>query len=126
MSKNETCLGIQVNRRKLNKNDVLLVDGLNRWRKLELNRLTRIKKMMAKNRQNDGKDRQGGKLTVFEKDGKLYADSRDVAEMKGKRHADLCRDIAKYIAVLTECNFALSDFFVESSYKGDAINYLLF
>ena len=33
MSKNETCLGIQVQRGKLNKNDVLLVDGLNRWRK---------------------------------------------------------------------------------------------
>lgn len=50
MSKNETCLGIQVQRGKLNKNDVLLVDGLNRWRKLELNRLTKIKKLMAKNR----------------------------------------------------------------------------
>lgn len=28
------------------KNDVLLAEGVNRWRKLELNRLTRIKKLM--------------------------------------------------------------------------------
>ncbi len=48
MSKNETCLGIQVQREKLNKNDVLLADGLNRWRRLELSRLAKVKKMMTK------------------------------------------------------------------------------
>ena len=47
----------------------------------------------------------------------FYADSRQVAEMTDKRHGDLCRDIAKYIAILAERNFALSDFFVESVYK---------
>ena len=51
------------------------------------------------------------------KDDVFYADSRQVAEMTDKRHGDLCRDIAKYIAILAERNFALSDFFVESVYK---------
>lgn len=51
------------------------------------------------------------------KDNVFYADSRQVAEMTDKRHADLCRDIARYINILTERNFALSDFFVESIYR---------
>lgn len=44
-------------------------------------------------------------------------DSREVAEMVGKTHAHLCRDIAGYIKVLTESNFGFSDFFIEASYK---------
>lgn len=56
-------------------------------------------------------------LNLIVKNDVVYADSREVAEIVDKRHADLCRDIAKYIAVLTERNFAFSDFFVESSYK---------
>lgn len=55
-------------------------------------------------------------LNLIVKNDVVYADSREVAEIVDKRHADLCRDIAKYIAVLTERNFAFSDFFVESSY----------
>lgn len=56
-------------------------------------------------------------MNLIKKNGTIYADSREVAEMTGKRHADLCRDIAKYVTVLTERNFAFSDFFAESSYK---------
>lgn len=51
------------------------------------------------------------------KDDVFYADSRQVAGLVDKRHSDLCRDIARYIAILTERNFALSDFFVESIYR---------
>lgn len=47
----------------------------------------------------------------------LTLDSREVAEMVGKNHADLLRDIRRYQEYLTESNFALSDFFVESNYK---------
>lgn len=64
------------------------------------------------------------KLTVFEKGGKLYADSRNVAEMTGKRHADLCRDIERYInTISTNAKLRSLDFFVESSYidkKGES------
>ncbi len=56
-------------------------------------------------------------MNLIEQNGVFYADSRHVAEITDKRHADLCRDIAKYVAILTERNFALSDFFVESTYK---------
>lgn len=56
-------------------------------------------------------------LNLIVKNDVVYAESREVAEIVDKRHSDLCRDIAKYIAVLTERNFAFSDFFVESSYK---------
>jgi Rha family phage regulatory protein len=47
-------------------------------------------------------------------------DSREVAQMVGKRHADLLRDIETYCGYMnesTERNFALSDFFKESTYQ---------
>ena len=40
------------------------------------------------------------KLTVFEKDGTLWTDSRDVAAMVDKRHDHLVRDIRGYIEIL--------------------------
>mgnify|MGYP000934994081 CR=1 FL=1 len=43
-------------------------------------------------------------------------DSREVAEMVGKRHGDLMRDIRTYQDYLAESKIALSDFFIESSY----------
>lgn len=46
-----------------------------------------------------------------------YIDSRDVAEMVGKRHTDLMRDIRRYSEQLAESKTALSDFFTESTYK---------
>ena len=68
------------------------------------------------------------KLQVFEQDGVDVVDSRDVAQMTGKRHDHLIRDIAGYIKILSganapksggvnERNFALVDFFIPSSYK---------
>ena len=50
----------------------------------------------------------------------LSLDSREVAKMLPKRHADLLRDIAtysKYLSDFNERNFALVDFFQESSYQ---------
>ena len=47
-------------------------------------------------------------------------DSREVAEMIGKDHRHLIRDIRGYTEILkntTEPNFGLSDFFIESNYK---------
>ena len=44
-------------------------------------------------------------------------DSREVAEMISIRHADLLRSIDNYVNILTERNFAFSDFFIESIYK---------
>lgn len=50
-------------------------------------------------------------------DGKIYADSRDVAGMVKMRHADLIRNIDHYIDVLTQRKIAFSDFFIERTYK---------
>lgn len=44
-------------------------------------------------------------------------DSREVAEMVGKNHKDLMRDIRRYGGQLTESKIAFSDFFQESSYQ---------
>lgn len=63
------------------------------------------------------------KLQLIVKNDKIYADSRDVAEMTGKRHADLCRDIERYINTISEnAKLRSQDFFTESSYKVDGNN----
>ena len=58
-------------------------------------------------------------LTIIKKNGGAYIDSREVADYIGKRHYDLCRDIARYeriIEKITERKIPFSDFFIESSY----------
>jgi len=58
-------------------------------------------------------------LTVIKQNGGAYIDSREVAEIIGKRHDNLLRDIAGYIRTLTKSTaliFEVSDFFLESSY----------
>lgn len=55
-------------------------------------------------------------LTVFEQNGKLLTDSREVAMMVEKDHKMLLRDIRRYIEHLNESDFAPVDFFIESSY----------
>ena len=52
---------------------------------------------------------------------KLVLDSRDVAKMLGKNHADLLRDIARNVEYLIESKIAFNDFFQETHYK-DKIN----
>lgn len=63
-------------------------------------------------------------MELISKDGIAYADSREVAEMVDKRHANLCRDIEQYIGTIsTNSKLRSLDFFVESSYidkKGES------
>jgi len=59
-------------------------------------------------------------LTVFNRGGQLYTDSRDVAKMVGKQHKHLLRDINGYCSILektAEPKIGLSDFFKKSTYK---------
>lgn len=60
-------------------------------------------------------------LTIFEENGQLLTDSREVAVLVGKNHKELLRDIRNYMDYLIESNFALKDFFIESTYR-DSIN----
>lgn len=45
-----------------------------------------------------------------------FIDSREVAEMVGKEHSKLLRDIRNYVEQLGQANFGQSDFFTESTY----------
>lgn len=45
-----------------------------------------------------------------------YIDSREVAEMVGKEHSKLLRDIRTYIEQLSQSNFGFGNFFTESTY----------
>ena len=58
-------------------------------------------------------------LTVIKKNGGCYIDSREVAELIGKQHKHLLRDIRGYCDIMeisTKPKIGLSDFFIESSY----------
>lgn len=58
------------------------------------------------------------KLNVININGKYLVDSREVAEMTGKRHADLIRDIDGYKSVLDQNADLRSDlFFIDSHYE---------
>ena len=58
-------------------------------------------------------------LTLIKTDGGTYIDSREAAELIGKRHDNLLRDIAGYLKIINNSN-ALKiegiNFFIESSY----------
>ncbi|AWG38286.1 DNA-binding protein [Bacillus velezensis] len=57
-------------------------------------------------------------LNLVESNGQYLADSRDVAEMTGKRHSDLIRAIKGYIdTILTDAKLRSSDFFIASTYE---------
>lgn len=57
-------------------------------------------------------------LNIVNNQGKLLADSRDIATMTGKRHDNLVRDIESYKDVLDETSDLSSDqFFIESTYE---------
>jgi Rha family phage regulatory protein len=55
-------------------------------------------------------------LTVFERNGQLLTDSREVATVVESRHADLLEKIDGYIRHLTNGDFRSLDYFVPSSY----------
>lgn len=59
-------------------------------------------------------------LQVMNHNGVEVIDSRDVAEMTGKTHAHLMRDIGGYAKIIqesNESNFGLVDFFIPSTYR---------
>lgn len=56
-------------------------------------------------------------LQIFNRDGALYTDSREVAQMVGKRHDHLVRDIAGYLEVMSQTPKLGADaFFIKSQY----------
>lgn len=57
-------------------------------------------------------------LKVINNNGQLLVDSREVADITGKRHDNLVRDIDSYIFVLNQTSDLRADqFFIESTYK---------
>lgn len=48
--------------------------------------------------------------------GQKHLDSREVAEMVGKQHNDLLKDIRRYVQQLSEGKISRTDFFTESQY----------
>ena len=56
-------------------------------------------------------------LPVFEYRGQIVTDSRDVAAMLGKRHADIMRTIDTMARHLNQRNFASVEFFTKAHYK---------
>lgn len=58
-------------------------------------------------------------LKVISLDGQLVTESRDVAEMVGKRHSDLLESIKGYVHHLENGQFRSHDFFIPSTYKAD-------
>ncbi|MFP7694190.1 Rha family transcriptional regulator [Bacillus subtilis] len=57
-------------------------------------------------------------LNLIESNGLLLVDSREVAEMIGKRHDNLTRDIDGYVKVLSQNSILRADqFFIESTYE---------
>lgn len=56
-------------------------------------------------------------MNIINRNGKLLVDSREVAEMTDKRHADLIRDIDGYKAIIDQnANLRSDQFFIESDY----------
>lgn len=58
-------------------------------------------------------------LTVIQQGEYLFVDSREVAELTEKRHADLLRDIEVYSQYLENVNLRSTTFFILDSYKVD-------
>lgn len=57
-------------------------------------------------------------LQVVEHNNEFYVDSREVAEMVDKRHADLVRSIENYLLVLGQnAKLRSDDFFLENTYQ---------
>lgn len=48
---------------------------------------------------------------------KITITSLEVAEMVGKEHNDLMKDIRRYLSQMSQGNISQSDFFIESTYK---------
>jgi len=62
---------------------------------------------------------QMSELAIINKDGILTIDSREVAEMVGKEHFSLMRDIRTYCGYLGKSKTVCSEFFIESEYRSE-------
>jgi len=56
-------------------------------------------------------------LQVINQNGQLLVDSREVADMIGKRHDHLMADIRKYVEILDSQDFGSQQFFIPSVYR---------
>jgi Rha family phage regulatory protein len=63
-----------------------------------------------------GNDIVDKELQIINNNGQLLVDSREVAEVTGKRHSDLLDSIGGYIKHLLSGNFRSVNFFIESTY----------
>lgn len=61
-------------------------------------------------------------LTIKNYKGINVTDSREVAQMIGKRHTDLLRSIDNYVDVLENAKLRSQDFFIKDTYKVDGNN----
>jgi Rha family phage regulatory protein len=61
-------------------------------------------------------------LQIINENGKLYADSRQVAEMVGKLHKNLLKSIDSYVEVLESSKLSSQNFFIKSTYKAEGNN----
>lgn len=62
-------------------------------------------------------------LQLISKNGNFYADSREIAELIGKEHKNLIRDIVGYEHIISESSkLSPQDFFLKSSYKTEGNN----
>ncbi|WP_422404324.1 phage antirepressor KilAC domain-containing protein [Mammaliicoccus sp. JADD-157] len=62
-------------------------------------------------------------LKVIEQNKELYVDSREIAEVTNKRHADLVRSIENYESVISQnAKLRSQDYFIESTYKTNGNN----
>ncbi|HDR7797799.1 Rha family transcriptional regulator [Bacillus tropicus] len=62
------------------------------------------------------------RLQIINKNGQLLVESREVAEMVGKRHSDLLRSIENYTYVLENAKLRSQDFFIETNYSTEGNN----
>ena len=60
-------------------------------------------------------------LTIINKNGLLFIDSREAARVTEMRHSDLLRKITKYVKTLENAKLRSQDFFNKSSYKSSRI-----
>ena len=61
-------------------------------------------------------------LQLINEHGKIYVDSRQVAEMIGKLHKNLLKSIDNYVEVLESSKLSSQNFFIKSTYKAEGNN----
>lgn len=81
----------------------------------DLGRLDEALKASFDLKNQEGKEMN--ELTVVNRNGRFVVDSRDVAEMVGKEHYNLLRDIQGYEHILLNSNLSSVDFFIKSTYQ---------